>query len=224
MSSPSEPRAFKVALVQTSPKVLDAEHNFNHASKQIRRASAQGASLAVLPEYHLMGWVPDDPSFALSADDAQRFLRRYQDLAAELHINICAGTIVSDASTPKPTLLDGAKAKRTLLNTSYFIDHDGQIVGAYTKTNLWIPERQHLTSSVDYAHQAKGHLETVAASPHQVFNTPLGPVGSFTDGEEDMRVIDVDMRVVEIAEQNYQIRKDLKKDNWHYGYNKGAKL
>ncbi|KAF4849518.1 putative nitrilase [Colletotrichum siamense] len=319
MSSPSEPRAFKVALVQTSPKVLDAEHNFNHASKQIRRASAQGASLAVLPEYHLMGWVPDDPSFALSADDAQRFLRRYQDLAAELHINICAGTIVSDASTPKPTLLDGAKAKRTLLNTSYFIDHDGQIVGAYTKTNLWIPERQHLTSSVDYAHQAKGHTETVAASPHQVFNTPLGPVGilvcwdlafpeafrqlvlagakiiiipsywtlsdmsreglaynetcerlfvqstlttrafentaaiiycnatgpredgffgcsqvtlpivgtvpgSFTDGEEDMRVIDVDMRVVEIAEQNYQIRKDLKKDNWHYGYNKGAKL
>ncbi|KAI8180075.1 putative nitrilase [Colletotrichum sp. SAR 10_75] len=248
MSSPSEPRVFKVALVQTSPKVLDAEHNFNHASKQIRRASAQGASLAVLPEYHLMGWVPDDPSFALSADDAQRFLRRYQDLAAELHINICAGTIVSDASTPKPTLLDGAKAKRTLLNTSYFIDHDGQIVGAYTKTNLWIPERQHLTSSVDYAHQAKGHTETVAASPHQVFNTPLGPVGakiiiipsywtfqvtlpivgtvpgSFTDGEEDMRVIDVDMRVVEIAEQNYQIRKDLKKDNWHYGYNKGAKL
>ncbi|KAJ0350358.1 hypothetical protein COL154_003917 [Colletotrichum chrysophilum] len=266
-----------------------------------------------------MGWVPDDPSFALSADDAQRFLRRYQDLAAELHINICAGTIVSDASTPKPTLLDGAKTKRTLLNTSYFIDHDGQIVGAYTKTNLWIPERQHLTSSVDYAHQAKSRTETVAASPHQVFNTPLGPVGilvcwdlafpeafrqlvlagakiiiipsywtlsdmsreglaynetcermfvqsslttrafentaaiiycnatgpredgffgcsqvtlpivgtvpgSFTDGEEDMRVINVDMRVVEIAEQNYQIRKDLKKDNWHYGYNKGAKL
>ncbi|GJC89056.1 putative nitrilase C965.09 [Colletotrichum liriopes] len=312
-------QTFKVALVQTCPKVLDADHNFAHASKQIRLAATQGASLAVLPEYHLTGWMPDEPSFALSAEDACRFQKKYQQLAAELHINICAGTIVSHAADNRPSGENDAKSKPTLLNTSYFIDHDGQLVGAYTKTNLWIPERNHLTSSIEYAHKMNVDEGTPATGPHQVFDTPFGPVGilvcwdlafpeafrhlvlagariiimpsywtlsdmseeglaynanceklfvettlttrafentaaiiycnatgpaeqgffgcsqvalpivgkvpgSFTDGEEGMRLVDVDMRLVEIAERNYQIRKDLKRVDWHYGYSKGAKL
>ncbi|KAJ0162894.1 putative nitrilase [Colletotrichum tanaceti] len=48
--------------------------------------------------------------------------------------------------------------------------------------------------------------------------------GSFNDGEEGMRLVDVDMRVVDVAERNYQIRKDLKRADWHYGYTKGSKL
>ncbi|KAK1449439.1 carbon-nitrogen hydrolase [Colletotrichum paranaense] len=311
MAAVLENQSFKVALVQTSPKVLDAEHNFAHASKQIRLAATQGASLAVLPEYHMTGWVPDEPSFALSYEEAQNFQRRYQQLAAEVHINICAGTIVYRAPDEDPN------SKPTLLNTSYFIDHDGQLLGAYTKTNLWIPERDHLTSSIDYAH--KMQVDEGTPKPHKVFDTPLGPVGilvcwdlafpeafrqlvlagakiivmpsywtlsdmskegleynascekmfvestlttrafentaaiiycnaggpseqgyfgcsqvalpivgkvpgSFTDGEDGMRVVDVDMRVVEIAERNYQIRQDLGRIDWHYGYAKGAKL
>lgn len=273
----------------------------------------------MLPEYHLTGWMPDEPSFALSVEDALHYQQRYQQLAAELHINICAGTIVSRA--PKSQTPNGsvADSKPTLLNTSYFIDHDGQLLGAYTKTNLWIPERNHLTSSVDYARQVKLDAGTPSIGPHQVFDTPLGPVGilvcwdlafpeafrelvlagakiiiipsywtlsdmsqeglaynatcekmfvqstlttrafentaaiiycnatgppqegffgcsqvtlpivgtvpgSFTDGEEGMRVVDVDMRVVDIAERNYQIRQDLGRVDWHYGYGKGAKL
>ncbi|KAL0937197.1 carbon-nitrogen hydrolase [Colletotrichum truncatum] len=315
----SDVKEFKVALIQTAPKSIDIEYNFNHASNQIRQAAAQGASLAVLPEYHLTGWVPDEPSFALSAEDASQFLEQYQQLAAELHINICAGTIVSEPPKSHFANEKAAKTQRTLLNTSYFIDHGGQLLGAYTKTNLWIPERQHLTSSVDHAHQDKMHNEAPATSAHQVFNTPLGPVGilvcwdlafpeafrqlvlagakliiipsfwtlsdmskeglkynesceklfvqstlttrafentaaiifcnatgppnegffgcsqvtmpivgtvpgSFSDAEEGMRIIDVDMRLVDIAEQNYQIRQDLARTDWHYGYVKGAKL
>ncbi|KXH55570.1 carbon-nitrogen hydrolase [Colletotrichum salicis] len=312
MAAVSGNQSFKVALIQTSPKVLDAEHNFAHASKHIRLAATQGASLAVLPEYHMTGWMPDEPSFALSYEEAQSFQRRYQQLAAQVHINICAGTIVYRAPDDQHT-----KSKPTLLNTSYFIDHDGHLLGAYTKTNLWIPERNHLTSSIDYAH--KMQVDEGTPKPHQVFDTPLGPVGilvcwdlafpeafrqlvlagakiiimpsfwtlsdmskegleynamcekmfvestlttrafentaaiiycnaggpseqgffgcsqvalpivgkvpgSFTDGEDGMRVVDVDMRVVEIAERNYQIRQDLGRVDWHYGYVKGAKL
>ncbi|CCF38716.1 carbon-nitrogen hydrolase [Colletotrichum higginsianum] len=321
MAATTGEQKFKVALIQTCPKVLDAEYNFAHASGQIRRAATQGASLAVLPEYHLTGWAPDEPSFALSGEDASRYQQRYRRLAAELHINICAGTIVSHApESQKNSTNDAVSKKPTLLNTSYFIDHDGQLLGAYTKTNLWIPERDHLTSSIDYAHKMSVDEGTPAATgPHQVFDTPLGPVGilvcwdlafpeafrqlvlagakiiimpsywtlsdmskeglaynancermfventlttrafentaaliycnatgpaeqgffgcsqvalpivgkvpgSFDDGEEGMRLVDVDMRVVEIAERNYQIRKDLKRVDWHYGYSKGAKL
>ncbi|KZL68173.1 carbon-nitrogen hydrolase [Colletotrichum incanum] len=319
MAAISGKQSFKVALIQTCPKALDAEHNFVHASKQIRLAATQGASLAVLPEYHLTGWMPDEPSFALSAEDACHFQKQYQQLAAELHINICAGTIVSHAPDNRQSGTNDAKSKPTLLNTSYFIDHDGQLLGAYTKTNLWIPERSHLTSSIQYAHKMDVDEGTPATGPHQVFDTPFGPVGilvcwdlafpeafrhlvlagakiiimpsywtlsdmskegleynancerlfvettlttrafentaaliycnatgpaeqgffgcsqvalpivgkvpgSFTDGEEGMRLVDVDMRLVEIAERNYQIRKDLKRVDWHYGYSKGAKL
>lgn len=46
--------------------------------------------------------------------------------------------------------------------------------------------------------------------------------GSFTDGEEAMRILDVDMRTVDIAERNYQIRQDLAREDWHYGYLKNT--
>lgn len=287
---------------------LDAEHNFAHAQREVRAAAAQGASLAVLPEYHLTGWVPENLSFALTPDAALGFQRRYQELAAELHINLCTGTVVSRA--PDDALRqDGGPM---LLNKSDFIDHDGNLLGTYTKNNLWIPERKTLTSSVDYSrHTAKAEGRP---NPHQVIDTPLGPVGilvcwdlafpeafrqlvlagakiiimpsywtsldmsdeglaynvdceklfvqntlvtrafentaaviycnaggpaqdgffgcsqvvlpivgsvpgSFTDGEEGMRVLEVDMRAVDIAEKNYQIRADLRRDDWHYGYN-----
>ncbi|KAM0244165.1 hypothetical protein ACHAP5_006552 [Fusarium lateritium] len=306
--------SFKVALVQMKPKPLDAEHNFAHAAEQIRLAAAQGISLAVLPEYHLTGWVPEEPSFALTPEDAGKYRRRYQDLAAELHVNICTGTFVSQA--PRDDEEQTADSTPTLLNTSDFIDHDGNLLGTYTKQNLWIPERQTLTSYVDHARNtSKDGYES--PNPHRVIDTPLGRVGilvcwdlafpeafrqlvlagakiiiipsywtsldmckdglaynancertfiqsalvtrafentaavifcnvggpaeegffgcsqvslpivgtvpgSFTDGEEAMRVLDVDMRTVDIAECNYQIRKDLAREDWHYGYLKNV--
>jgi predicted amidohydrolase len=158
------------SLFFVSSQPLDPEGNFQYAADQIRAAAAQGISLAVVPEYHLTGWTPEDPAFALTPSRARHYQQQYQKLASELHINICTGTMVYRASDEAETERDDA-----LLNTSYFIDHDGQILGSYTKTNLWIPERQHLTSSIDYAHQ----LEKSAPSfqPHKVIDTPLGPVG-----------------------------------------------
>ena len=51
--------------------------------------------------------------------------------------------------------------------------------------------------------------------------------GSFGDGkgkggdegnEEGMRVVEVDMGILEAAERNYKVREDLGRDDWHYGY------
>lgn len=256
--------------------------------------------------------MPEAPSFALTPERALEFRQEYQNLAAELHINICAGTVVSEA--PKhSSSLEGIKDPRpTLLNTSDFIDHNGNLLGTYTKTNLWIPERQTLTSFVEYARQVAKEGNSTP-NPHQVINSPLGPVGilvcwdlafpeafrrlvlagakiiiipsywtsldmcseglaynpdcekmfvqntlvtrafestaaviycnvggpaqegffgcsqvvlpivgtvpgSFDDSEEGMRTLDVDMRLVDIAEENYHIREDLRREDWHYGY------
>ncbi|CAH0046972.1 unnamed protein product [Clonostachys solani] len=299
---------FEVALIQFKPKRLDPEHNFAYAADKIRQAAASGAALAIVPEYHLTDWVPEDPSFALSPEDALDYQQRYQALAAELHINICAGTIVSKsfASDSQDTTAPA------VLNKSHFIDHNGKLLGTYTKTNIWIPERRYLTSSVEFA-----KLSGAGSShnPHQVIDTPLGRVGilvcwdlafpeafrqlvldgakiiiipsywtsgdmtpdgleynpdcerlfvqnalvtrafentaaviycnvagpaeegffgcsqvtlpivgtvpgSFSDSEEGMRLVGVDMRAVEVAEKNYKIRQDMAGKDWHYGYDK----
>ena len=53
----------------------------------------------------------------------------------------------------------------------------------------------------------------------QVAMPLLGAVeGSFEGPAEGMRVVEVDMEVLEIAERNYKVRADLAKEDWHYGY------
>ncbi|KAL6246228.1 hypothetical protein RBB50_006463 [Rhinocladiella similis] len=325
MATSYEPfnQTFKVALIQLHPKALDPEHNFTAAANHIRDAAAQGASLAVLPEYHLTGWVPDDPKFTELAQTAYSYVPRYQDLARELKINIVPGTIVTvDPNLPAPGASNGtAPTKpRALLNIAPFISYTGELLGSYTKANLWIPERTVLTSGPDstrpnHAAAPVSHEgpPTTPPNPHSVIETPLGPVGivicwdlafpeafralvrqgarliiiptfwtrddltpearrygpdvdvmflknalitrafentcavifcnvggppeedyaglsrvvlplvgpvqgGFEDSTPGMRVVEVDMKTVDLAEQNYKIREDLASPSWHYGY------
>ncbi|KAF2661218.1 carbon-nitrogen hydrolase [Lophiostoma macrostomum CBS 122681] len=48
----------------------------------------------------------------------------------------------------------------------------------------------------------------------------LTRLGSCAEG---MSVVDVDMQILEDAEENYQIRADLERDDWHYDYRHSAK-
>lgn len=278
----------KVALVQLHPKGVAPAENFAKAESFIRDAAAIGCSLAVLPEYHLTSWVPDDPKFKDCCAESTQYLAKYQALAKELNICIVPGTIIE----PKGD---------SLLNIAYFISSNGEILGRYTKKNLWHPERHHLVSS---AHE-----------PHTAFDTPLGRVGmvvcwdlafpeafrelisdgadiicvpSFwsrkdvsdeayalnNDGEElflnstvvsrafentcavvfvnaggpankgentnfagqsqiamphvgpvkrmgraeGMEIVELDMNILKIAEGNYKVREDIKREGWHYAY------
>jgi predicted amidohydrolase len=109
---------------------LDLEHNFNKAADFVRSAAAQGAELAVLPEYHLTNWLPKDPSFASLCDQWETYLKKYQDLAKEYEICIVPGTIVEGHRGEE-------KEEDRLLNVAYFIGKDGEIIGKYVKKNLW---------------------------------------------------------------------------------------
>ena len=135
---------------------MQPEHNFNKAASYIRSAAAQGAELAVLPEYHLTNWKPQEPNFIALCKQSETYLKKYQDLAKECGICIVPGTIVESHK-------ESEKEEDRLLNVAYFIDHEGSIVGKYVKKNLWGPEREHLTGS--------------GRDVHEVFDTPLGKVG-----------------------------------------------
>lgn len=132
------------------------ERNYQVAAGFIRSAAQQGAALAVLPEYHLLNWLPHDPKFKESCSHWQKYLDLYMSLARECNINIVPGTILELHHPNTPS--------EVLLNVAYFISSTGSILGRYQKKNLWGDiERLHLTSS--------------SSDPHPVFDTPLGRVG-----------------------------------------------
>ncbi|TKA73196.1 hypothetical protein B0A55_07094 [Friedmanniomyces simplex] len=286
---------YRVAVIQMHPKPMQLEANYQSAENFIRSAAKHDATLAVLPEYHLLNWVPHDPKFKEACGQWQTYLDRYRALAKECNICIVPGTILE--------LHDAGADTELLLNIAYFIDNTGDIVGRYVKKNLWGDiERLHLTSS--------------STDPHPVFDTPLGKVGLlicwdlafpeafremirqgakiiiiptfwtladcskaglgvnpsaealFLDSmltarcfentcaiifanaggppgkgyaglsqvcvpyagaitrlgssAEGMAVVDLDMKIVEDAELNYQVRADLARADWHYGYQHGG--
>jgi predicted amidohydrolase len=53
-----------------------------------------------------------------------------------------------------------------------------------------------------------------------------GPIAKMEDSAVGTAIADVDMQIVEDAEENYQVRADLARLDWHYDYrhSKDAKL
>lgn len=48
----------------------------------------------------------------------------------------------------------------------------------------------------------------------------LGCVDRFDNSDEGMRIVDLDMNILEDAEATYKIREDIATPDWHYGYRK----
>ncbi|KAH0496014.1 hypothetical protein TgHK011_009535 [Trichoderma gracile] len=156
----------RVALVQFQAKPLCVSENFKRAASEIRSAAAQGNHLVVLPEYHLTSWVPEDPTFAEACAASATYLHQYQELARVLNIHIVPGTVVepviiqpSDTITAEQNVKPGDPIIE-LHNKTYFIAATtGEILGTYTKKNLW--------------HVERGVLTADKKSPHKAFDVPL---------------------------------------------------
>ncbi|KAJ9649729.1 hypothetical protein H2199_000508 [Coniosporium tulheliwenetii] len=227
----------KVAVIQLYPKPLDPEFNFNKAATFIRSAAKQGAELAVLPEYHLTNWLPKDSKFINVCAQWETYLRKYQDLAKECNICIVPGSIGEYHPGEK-------EYESKLINVAYFIDNKGEIIGKYVKKNLWHPEREHLTSSGHDAHEVfdtplgkvgmlicwdlafpEAFRELISQGAKIIIiptfcDGPfIGPLTRLGSAAEGMSVVDLDLGILEDAEENYGVRKDLAREDWHYvGY------
>ncbi|OIW25224.1 carbon-nitrogen hydrolase [Coniochaeta ligniaria NRRL 30616] len=303
---------YKIGLIQLQPIPVNPAANFALAEKNIRAAAAQGCHLAVLPEYHLTSWVPEDPTFISSSQESVTYLAKYQALAKDLNINIVPGTIceVHPSSSPKdadPSTTLPGNPPIEVRNMTYFIAAGtGTILGTYQKKNLWHPERPHLTAGALEPHSAfevptlpeinpgktvkvgllvcwdlafpeafralvrQGadvivipsywYMSDVDGNAHrfnpecerlfiqnalvarafentaavvycnagglsQVAVPIVGGLGAFGTaketeerGDEALRVVEVDMEVLRVAEDNYKVREDMAKEGWHYGY------
>lgn len=45
-----------------------------------------------------------------------------------------------------------------------------------------------------------------------------GPITRLGGSAEGMAVVDLDLAVLDIAEQNYKVRYDMAREDWHYSY------
>ena len=46
----------------------------------------------------------------------------------------------------------------------------------------------------------------------------LGPIALIDHHEEDIRVVEMDLAILEEAEDNYRVRADIASKDWHYRY------
>ncbi|KAF2457841.1 carbon-nitrogen hydrolase [Lineolata rhizophorae] len=193
---------------------LQIEADYKKAAEFIESAAAQGADLAVLPEYHLTSWVPENIEFFELCDVWEEYLEKCRKLARE-H-GICV-----------------------LLNVTYFIDNRGDIIENYVKKNLWGPEREHLSRSGRDRHDdlafpeafcdliyegakiiivptfitvfftsAGGRSGQGYAVLSQVTVPYIGALAWLGSCGEGMSMVDLDLGILDVAEEKYCIRAD----------------
>ncbi len=134
----------RIAVVQCAIDQFDPQRNLTRAEQYISEAS-NTHDLIVFPEDFLLGPLSGKSEYA---DFEGQYVSIFQKLASKYHIDIVPGSIIEGDSTG-------------LFNTSYYIDHTGEILGRYRKVNLWLPERSYITSG----------------STVSVFKTRFGRVG-----------------------------------------------
>ncbi|KAF2398271.1 carbon-nitrogen hydrolase [Trichodelitschia bisporula] len=66
-----------------------------------------------------------------------------------------------------------------------------------------------------------GPAEEGFAGLSQVTVPFVGTLARLDNPDEDMTIVDVDFHTLELAEDNYKVRADLARDDWHYSYRHG---
>lgn len=147
-----------VALAQVMPnphRAGDVAPSLVRLREMAHQAQALGVDVLVLPEFYLSGSSHDvwrlahrqDPLG--STNELPAWLEDIGVIARESAIAIVTGSAV--------LRVDDDEAGSTLFNTTYFVDHTGEVLGSYTKRNLWHSERALLTRSTDESHPPDEH-------------------------------------------------------------------
>lgn len=120
----------KIACAQMDVHLADSAYNYAHALELVRNAAAAGADTVLLPETFNIGFFPRENLAELADRDGEIVKMAFGALAAELHINLIAGSVVTNR--------DGQ-----VYNTSYVFDRAGTCIASYDKTHLFTPMGEH---------------------------------------------------------------------------------
>ncbi|MGB4420561.1 MAG: carbon-nitrogen hydrolase family protein [Candidatus Saccharimonadales bacterium] len=136
---------FKIAVVQFDSQIHEPKQNLIKAERFIKEASEKGAGVIIFPEDFITAPIWNkldliDRNFTYR-DMFIRFAKEYK-------IDIITGSFLEENKTGD-------------YNTSYYIDFKGRVKARYQKNNLWLTERNYITSGNEVS----------------VFNTRFGKAG-----------------------------------------------
>ncbi len=123
----------KIALNQLNPQ-SNPRLNFETMEKTIKHNAASGARLSLFPEDFLYGIIRDHDGLRAAAQQFPDWTREFSALARKYNIDIIPGTL--------PSSSDGR-----FYNSTVYINNAGKILSQYSKSNLWLSERDEYTSS-----------------------------------------------------------------------------
>jgi predicted amidohydrolase len=116
---------FKIAVVQFRIKQHDPETNLARVERFLRKAKTAKAGLVVFPEGLTAKRVKLRPDLA---DRNGAYVNRLRGLARKYALDLAFSLI---RKTPSGRYL----------NTAFYLDKRGRVLGAYDKVNLWFSER-----------------------------------------------------------------------------------
>lgn len=120
----------KISIAQMDVRLAQPEYNFARAEAMIRQAAGEGADVILLPETMNTGFFPKENLASTCDRDGEETRRRFGALAAELHVNIVAGSVANRKA-------DG------IYNSAYVFDRQGACIARYDKTHLFSPSGEH---------------------------------------------------------------------------------
>lgn len=120
----------KISCIQMDMAFGAADENFERAKQLIRAAAQEGPDVIVLPETWNTGFFPRENLPALCDTDCARVKQELGTLAAELHVNLVAGSVSN-------------RREGRVYNTACVFDRTGSCVAQYDKTHLFTPMGEH---------------------------------------------------------------------------------
>ena len=120
----------RISCIQMDMAFARPEENFTKAKQLIRDAMANRPDVLVLPETWNTGFFPKEHLAELADRECARVKRELGGLAAELHVNLAAGSVAN---------LRGGK----VYNTACVFDREGNCIAEYDKTHLFTPMGEH---------------------------------------------------------------------------------
>ncbi len=124
----------RIALCQLNPRAGKPEENFSTIEQTIKNYAEEKIKLFIFPEDFLNGILRDREDILAAGKKFDFFVNRLCKFARGYKVDLIPGSF--------PMLRN-----KKLLNTTVYIDHKGKVLNLYSKTNLWLSERNEYSSN-----------------------------------------------------------------------------
>lgn len=125
----------KVALCQLNPLSGKPEINFYTIESVLKKYARRNVTLFIFPEDYLYGVLRNRNEIAEAGKNFDLWVKRLCVLAQRYKVDLIPGSF--------PLFQNGK-----LFNTTIYINKKGKILNQYSKTNLWLSERNEYTPNL----------------------------------------------------------------------------